>query len=51
MPKKGGVVLGSNEDNDKWRCSTCKRLNSIEHDVCQMCDDPRPNAGKKIEEG
>lgn len=37
MPTKGGVVIGSNEDSDKWRCRTCKHLNSIENDICQMC--------------
>ena len=28
MPKKGGVKIGDSTDSDKWRCKTCKRLNS-----------------------
>jgi hypothetical protein len=29
MPKKGGVRIGDSNDSDKWRCRTCKHLNSI----------------------
>ena len=29
MPKKGGVRIGDNTDEDKWRCPTCKHLNEI----------------------
>jgi hypothetical protein len=31
MPKNGGVIIGNNQDNDKWRCRTCKYLNLIEN--------------------
>jgi hypothetical protein len=29
MPKKGGVKIGDNTDSDKWRCKTCKHLNTL----------------------
>jgi hypothetical protein len=29
MPSKGGVRIGDNQDSGKWRCRTCKHLNSI----------------------
>jgi hypothetical protein len=31
MPTKGGIRIGDNKDEDKWRCRTCKYLNDVEH--------------------
>jgi hypothetical protein len=50
MPTKGGVMIGGDKDEeDKWKCPTCKRLTSSESSLCCFCGDPRPGPKKEEE--
>eukprot|EP00826_Nyctotherus_ovalis_P049660 TRINITY_DN6018_c0_g7_i2.p2 TRINITY_DN6018_c0_g7~~TRINITY_DN6018_c0_g7_i2.p2 ORF type:complete len:206 (+),score=61.41 TRINITY_DN6018_c0_g7_i2:129-746(+) len=36
-----GVLVGSDNDPNKWRCAVCKHLNDNSEDICATCKDPK----------
>lgn len=40
----------SKQDEDKWRCKTCKRLTDIMIYECSFCGDPRYEKGEDGDE-
>ena len=41
IPTKGGVKIGDYNEDDKWRCKTCKFMNEEHEEICTTCGDPR----------
>ena len=41
------VIIGSNNDPDKWRCKVCKYLNSNTDAVCNTCKEPKCEIDEK----
>lgn len=41
MMKGKGLIIGENSSDDKWVCSVCTFVNSIESNTCCICGSSR----------